>query len=72
MERIAVKPSTVIAAIAYDDASGDLDVEFSAGSLYRYHGVPREEVDGLLATDSPGRWLNGRIIPRYRCTWLRG
>lgn len=71
MERIALS-SSVIAAIAYDDATGDLDVEFVGGAIYRYRAVPRVEVDGLLAADSPGRWMNTRIIPRYRCVWLRG
>jgi hypothetical protein len=71
MERIPVV-SSVVAAIAYDDGSRELDVEFVGGSLYRYHDVPRDEVDGLLESRSPGRWMNSQIIPRYRCTWLRG
>ncbi len=64
--------SSVVAAVAYDATSRDLDVEFVGGALYRYRGVPREEVDGLLNAGSPGRYLNTRIIPRYTCVWLRG
>ena len=71
MERIPLR-SSVIAAVAYDEETGDLDVEFVGGSLYRYRDVPADEVQGLLGADSPGRWMNTRIIPRYRCVWLRG
>ena len=71
MERTPLR-SSVVAAVAYDEQTGDLDVEFTGGALYRYRGVPQAEVDGLLAADSPGRWLNSRIIPGYVCVWLQG
>jgi lysyl-tRNA synthetase class 2 len=71
VERIPLT-SSVVAAVAYDAATRDLDVEFVGGALYRYREVPREEVDGLLDAGSPGRYLNTRIIPRYACAWLRG
>jgi hypothetical protein len=71
MERIPLT-SSVVAAIAYDAVTRDLDVEFVAGSIYRYCGVPPDEVEGLVSAESPGRWLNSRIIPAYPCVWLRG
>jgi lysyl-tRNA synthetase class 2 len=64
--------SSVVAAVAYDDTSRSLDVEYVGGALYRYREVPRDEVDGLLGAESPGRYLNTRIIPHYACVWLRG
>jgi KTSC domain len=41
-----------LAAVRYDFASGDLDIEFHSGETYRYFGVPEDLYEQLL--DPPG------------------
>jgi hypothetical protein len=51
--------SSNIAAVGHD---GDaLWIRFHGGRLYRYPGVGREHHEGLIASDSPGRYLVDRV-----------
>lgn len=40
--------SGVLSTIAYDLKSSDLQVEFTSGSTYVYHSVPKRVVNALL------------------------
>jgi hypothetical protein len=67
MDRIPVSSSNV-AAVAYDDGSSTLEVEFKSGSVYQYFGVPAQHFQALCGDSiSVGRYLNTEIKPYYRC-----
>lgn len=53
--------STVIAAIAYDDATWTLNVRFHSGMEYQYLSVPRDVYDGFLSAGSVGRYYDSAI-----------
>ena len=57
MNVIAVESST-LAAIAYDDDRGILQLEFRSGKMYRYFGVPAAVCEGLLRASSKGKYFN--------------
>jgi hypothetical protein len=62
-------------AAGYDAEKQVLDVIFNSGGLYRYFDAPQAVYDGLLKTDSPGRfmWENVlRIFPNMRLDRPRG
>lgn len=65
MERTAVD-SSEIRSIGYDAKKRVLEVEFCAGGVYRYCGVPEEVHRQLLAADSVGRFFNAEVRTRYR------
>jgi hypothetical protein len=51
--------SSNIKAVGYE---GDvLEVEFSTGSVYRYKGVPRPVYEGLMASESKGKYFHANI-----------
>ena len=60
MDVIAVE-STTLAALAYDDVHGILQLEFRSRAVYRYLGVPRPVYEALLAAPSKGRYFNRAI-----------
>ncbi|MEQ1852190.1 MAG: KTSC domain-containing protein [Chthoniobacteraceae bacterium] len=65
IERKAVKSSD-LASVGYDQKSRVLEIEFHSGGIYRYHEVPREIFDRLLAAESKGRFFAGQIRHRFR------
>lgn len=69
MERIPVD-STDIAAIAYDDDSQSLQVEFIKSGVYQYFGVPREVFEAFLAADSKGRFLAQNVKGHFEYSKL--
>jgi hypothetical protein len=52
--------SSVITSAGYHD--GVLEVQLANGRVYRYQ-AERELYDGLLASDSPGRYFGRHIRP---------
>ena len=64
MELVPVE-STMIGAVAYDDARRDLIVIFNTGQTYVYSDVPRDVYDGLLAADSKGTFMKSSVIDQY-------
>lgn len=67
MDRIPVSSSNV-AAVAYDENSSTLEVEFKSGSVYQYFGVHAQHFLVLSGGSiSVGRYLNTEIKPHYRC-----
>lgn len=47
-----------------------LDIEFTTGRVYRYHGVPEELVQEMRRWTSKGAFFNRRIRDAYACTHL--
>jgi hypothetical protein len=67
MDRIPVSSSNVV-AVAYDENSSTLEVEFKSGSVYQYFDVPAQHFRVLSGGSiSIGRYLNTEIKPHYRC-----
>ena len=64
MESTAVS-STTLASVAYDEASGLLELEFCSQAVYQYFGVPAEVHAGLLRSSSKGAYFNKEIRDRY-------
>lgn len=56
--------SSNVEAVGYDDETNELHVRFKSG-LYIYEGVDRGTYDGLLAADSPGRYVNSVLKGAY-------
>jgi len=50
--------SSSIDKVAYDAASGSLDIHFKGGGGYRYHGVSPAKHAAFLASKSLGRAYN--------------
>lgn len=64
MERTPVSSSN-IAAIGYDADSQTLEVEFTSGAVYSYSGVPSNEYEGFMGSDSKGKYLHANIKNAY-------
>jgi hypothetical protein len=64
MTRVQVE-SSMICAVGYDEKTRTLEVTFNSGSIYRYHNVPKEAYEGLLAAGSKGSYMNANIIDCY-------
>jgi hypothetical protein len=60
MERKPIE-STAIRAAGYDPDTRVLEVEFQSGAIYEYQGVPVELYEGLIASDSAGRYFEVSI-----------
>lgn len=65
-------PSTVIRAARYDPDREVLDITFTTGRRYLYHGVPADAADAFRAAFSKGRHFNAHIRDRYPCTETTG
>ena len=57
--------SSTIAAIAYDEETGMLEVEFVSGAVYRYCGVHQDVFEDFRAAPSKGRFFNRHIKDAY-------
>jgi KTSC domain len=57
--------SSVIAAVGYDGATAELEVQFHSGDVYRYYAVPPSVHRALLEADSPGAYFNRHISDHY-------
>jgi hypothetical protein len=57
--------SSLIASIGYDSTTATLEVELMDGAVYRYFAVLRRHAEELLEAESPGRYFNEQIKPRY-------
>jgi KTSC domain len=63
--------SSSLRSVGYDSRSRILEIEFHSGSVYQYSGVPRAELDELLAQDSLGAYFNEHIRDVYPCARVR-
>ena len=57
--------STMIAAVGYDGATAELEVQFQSGDVYRYYAVPPSVHRALMAAESPGAYFNRHISDHY-------
>jgi hypothetical protein len=64
MERTPVSSSN-IQSIGYDSDSQTLEIEFIKSGIYQYHGVPSEEHQAMMNSDSMGKYFNAHIKGRY-------
>ena len=64
MERVPVT-SSMMRAVGYDSNSQTLEIEFNSGSVYNYLGVPQDEHDAMMNSDSQGKYFNANIRGRY-------
>ena len=55
----------MIAAIAYDEETETLEVEFAAGAVYRYRGIDQDLFEDFRAAPSKGRYFNRHIKDAY-------
>ncbi|MFC0773635.1 KTSC domain-containing protein [Terrimonas alba] len=54
-------PSSVISNIKYNAASGNLDIRFTSGNIYRYKKVPAELYTQMIRAFSKGKFFNTHI-----------
>lgn len=66
MDRTHVESSN-ITSVGYDVASRLLQVVFHSGAVYNYTDVDPEHHEGLVSSDSPGRYLNQHIKGNCPC-----
>jgi hypothetical protein len=59
-------PSSVVAAMKYDEAAAVLRVTFVSGSVYDYKNVPANVYKEMKAAGSKGAFLNHVIKRKYR------
>jgi hypothetical protein len=55
----------VLAAVGYDAATAELEIEFTSGDVYRYYAVPARVHRELVDAESPGAYFNRAINDRY-------
>jgi lysyl-tRNA synthetase class 2 len=56
--------SSAIRSVGFDASTNELEIEFTSGEVYRY-AVPARVHRELLAAESPGRYFQAHIRPRY-------
>lgn len=70
MELIKVD-SSMIYALAYDEQTEVLEVVFKRTGVYRYHNVPKDVYEQLMASSSKGSYMRDLIIDMYPTEHLR-
>ena len=58
-------PSSVVAAIRYDEKTSKLRIIFQSGSIYDYLKVPEKVYNEMKKATSKGEFLNKEIKPNY-------
>ena len=58
-------PSSVVAAIRFDDTTSTLRVIYVSGSVYDYKDVPEKIYKDMRTASSKGEFLNKFIKPNY-------
>ncbi|QEH39544.1 KTSC domain-containing protein [Chitinophaga sp. XS-30] len=58
-------PSSVVAAIRYNEASATLRIIFVSGMVYDYEAVPPAVYQAMKAASSKGTFLNRYIKGHY-------
>ena len=69
MERTPVSSSNLV-SVGYDVDSLTLEIEFKAGTVYQYIGVPQSEHEAMMSASSQGIYFNANIRNRYPCSKL--
>lgn len=58
--------STNVKAVAYDESTSTLSVQFAAGNIYHYFDVPPSVFEELMGASSKGSYFNSSIKNKYR------
>lgn len=64
-------PSSVVAAVRYDEKTSKLRIVFRSGSIYDYLKVPVEAYNEMMKASSKGEFLNKEIKPNYQFEKIR-
>lgn len=59
-------PSSVVAAMKYDETANTLRITYTSGKVYDYKNVPPEVFEEMKEADSKGAFLNYHIKGKYR------
>jgi hypothetical protein len=59
--------SSAVSEVAYDDETEVLELKYNSGT-YAYSGVPVEVYQGLVASDSPGKFIADHIRDKFTTT----
>jgi hypothetical protein len=62
MRHLRVDDSSNVLSVAYDPDKQTLDVEFAAGSAYRYRNVQPHQFGELAGSPSVGKWVSGTLV----------
>lgn len=67
LDSIEMKPlsSSNLAAAGYDPFTRTMQVRFTSGKTYLYHGVSQEDYDGLMSAESAGSYFHSSIKSRF-------
>jgi hypothetical protein len=57
MERTPVQ-SSAVKSVGFDEQTGELEVEYRSGYVYRHGGFERQDFDALLGAESVGKHMN--------------
>ncbi len=75
MQTLKVENSSTIAAIRYDEATSEMQIDFKHNedqvTTYRYEGVSKEAWDKFTLAESKGRHFAAEIKLRYQGTKLQ-
>jgi len=69
MQRTPVTSSNLI-SVGYNPATATLEIEFKAGTVYQYDGVPQNVFESLMQASSHGSYFAAHIRDRYSTTKL--
>jgi ABC-type transporter Mla maintaining outer membrane lipid asymmetry ATPase subunit MlaF len=64
-------PSSVVAAVRYDEKTLKLRVIFQSGAIYDYLKVPGNVYNEMKKASSKGEFLNNKIKPNYEFEKIR-
>ncbi|MGZ3871934.1 MAG: KTSC domain-containing protein [Mucilaginibacter sp.] len=64
-------PSSVVAAMKYNESSSTLRITYTSGRVYDYRGVPPEVYEEMKTAGSKGTFLNYRIKGKYSYKKIR-
>jgi len=64
--------SSVIAAAGFDPQRRIMLVLYNTGRAYEYHAVPPEVFQGLMESESKGRYLNDKVLGTFPYKIFRG
>ncbi|MEO6632192.1 MAG: KTSC domain-containing protein [Mucilaginibacter sp.] len=59
-------PSSVVAAMKYNESEATLRITYTSGKVYDYKNVPPEVFEEMNEADSKGTFLNYQVKGRYK------
>ena len=59
-------PSSVVAAMEYNEPTATLRITYASGKVYDYKDVPPEVFEEMKLVDSKGTFLNYQVKGKYK------